>query len=257
VEQDQPVRRNQPLKPPRRPFGLLLAAHGERHADADNAAVAQLVRRLAAADVAAEIGAGFIKGAPAVDDAIRALSSREVVVYPLFLADGYFTRVALPRLVEKARRGDRAISVLPPLGLEPALAEVIAEEAVAAAQSRGASSDAATVVLLAHGSTKDKASRAATEQLADGVRQSRRFRDTRVALLEEPPSLAEAVADIRGPVVVIGLFAGEGRHGALDASRLVAELARDDMILIGPVGTFAGIASVIAAAVKRHALAQA
>jgi hypothetical protein len=54
---------------------------------------------------------------------------------------------------------------------------------------------------------------------------------------------------------VVGLFAGEGMHGASDAQRLVAELAREDVILIGPVGTFAGIVGVIAAAVARHTLA--
>src|ERR1700704_3098991 len=77
----------------RPPFALLLAAHGERRANADNAGVARLAGNLAAAGVAKEVGFGFIKGSPSVDEAIRALSSRHVVVYPLFLADGYFTRV--------------------------------------------------------------------------------------------------------------------------------------------------------------------
>jgi len=85
----------------RRPFGLLLAAHGERRTDADNAGMARLTRSLADKGVAAEIGFGFIKGSPAVDDAIATLLSSDIVVYPLFLSDGYFTRVALPRLVER------------------------------------------------------------------------------------------------------------------------------------------------------------
>ena len=88
----------------RRPFGLLLAAHGERRTDADNAGVMRLARSLAGKGVAAEIGFGFIKGSPPVDEAIRTLLSRDVVVYPLFLSDGYFTRVALPRLVEQAKQ---------------------------------------------------------------------------------------------------------------------------------------------------------
>ena len=257
MEQDQPVRRDEPLKPSRSPFGLLLAAHGERHADADNAGVARLARGLAAEGVAAEVGAGFIKGTPTVDEAIRALSSRDIVIYPLFLSDGYFTRVALPRLVEQARHQDaaRKISILSPLGLDPALGGLIADEALSVALTHAISPADTTVVLLAHGSKKDEASRTAAEQMAEHVRQRRRFRDTRVALLEEAPSLVEATADVRGPVIVVGLFAGEGMHGANDARRLVAELARSDMILIGPVGTFAGIASVIAAAVARHVLA--
>lgn len=239
-----------------RPFALLLAAHGERHADAANAGVARLARNLAG--VAAEVGFGFIKGSPAVDEAIQALSLRDILVYPLFLSDGYFTRIALPQLVDKVKRGGaRTISILPPLGLEPALGGVIEKEAAAAAHAHRAKPGDTTVVLLAHGSANDPASRKAAEQLADRVRQRRRFRATRIALLEEPPSLGDAIADTRGPIIVVGLFAGEGVHGASDVQRLIAELGRDDVVLAGPVGTFAGIEAVVAAAVARHVLTPA
>src|SRR5262249_53732054 len=160
-------------------FGLVLAAHGERRPDADNGAVVRLARNLADKGVAAEVGFGFIKGAPSVDKAIGTLSSRDVVVYPLFLSDGYFTRVALPRMVEAARRQDsgRAIRILSPLGLEPALAEVIADEAAAAAYSRANSPAEMSIVLLAHGSKKDQASRLAAERVADRMRQRQSFRN--------------------------------------------------------------------------------
>ena len=187
-----------------------------------------------------------------------ALSSRDVVVYPLFLSDGYFTRVVLPRLVEQAMQRDatRAISILPPLGLEPALTDVITDGAVATAPSRGNLPTETSIVLLAHGSKKDPASRMAAERLADCVRQRQCFYDTRIALLEEAPSLAGAIEGISGPIIVVGLFAGEGRHGVDDAKRLVAELKRDDVMLIGPVGTFAGIETVIVSAVTRHISAE-
>ena len=141
MEQDRPF-----------PFALILAAHGERRANADNAGVARLAGNLAAAGVAKEVGFGFIKGSPSIDEAIRALSSRHVVVYPLFLADGYFTRVVLPRLVEQAIQKDvaRTTRILPPIGLEPALADLIVDEAVAAAHSRAISPTEMIVVLLAH-----------------------------------------------------------------------------------------------------------
>jgi len=249
---------NHPSKSGGRSFGLLLAAHGERRADADNAGVAWLTRRLTAEGVAVEVAAGFIKGTPNVGDAIRALTPRDVIVYPLFLSDGYFTRIALPRLIENAKHDDsaRIITILPPLGLEPALADVIATEAVAAAHVHGISQGEETIVLLAHGSTEDRASRVAAEQLSERLCKRRRFRDMRVAFLEEPPSLADAVVGVRGPVIVVGLFAGEGMHGANDAKRLVAELAREDVILIGPVGALAGIAGLITAAVAHHRLAR-
>jgi sirohydrochlorin cobaltochelatase len=257
VEQERPFQQSEPLTGSRRPLGLLLAAHGERRTDADNGVVVRLARTLADKGVAAEIGFGFIKGSPSVDEAIGALLSRDVVVYPLFLSDGYFTRVALPRLVEEARRQDagRAIRILPPLGLEPGLADVIADEAAAVARSRANLPAEMSIVLLAHGSKKDQASRVAAEQLADHLRQRQSFCNTRIALLEEPPSLAEAIEGMSGPIVVVGLFAGEGMHGADDAKRLVAELNRNDTVLIGPVGTFAGIETVIVSAMTRYIFA--
>jgi sirohydrochlorin cobaltochelatase len=241
----------------RRPFGLLLAAHGERRADADNAIVARLARSLADKGVAAEIGFGFIKGSPTVDEAIAALLSRDVLVYPLFLSDGYFTRVAVPRLLEQAKQQDatRTISMLPPLGLEPKLVDVIADE-IAAALSPAKLPAETSIVLMAHGSKKDQASRMATEWLADRLRQRQCFCDTRIALLEEAPSLADATEGMSGPIIVVGLFAGEGMHGVDDARRLVVELKRDDVMLIGPVGAFAGIEGVIASAVTRHILSE-
>jgi sirohydrochlorin ferrochelatase len=253
VQQKKPFRDNENSAADPRPFALLLAAHGERRTNAENAGIIQLVGNLAVAGVAAEVCYSFIKGSPTVGEAIRALTSNHVIVYPLFLADGYFTRVALPRLLEHAVNQDaaRTISLLPPLGLEPALADLIENEAAAAAHSRAVAPSKMTVVLLAHGSPSDAASRIAAERLADRVRQRQSFRDTRIALLEEAPSLAEAIADTRGPIIVVGLFAGEGMHGSDDARRLVMELQRDDIILLGPVGTFAGIDTIIATAATR------
>jgi sirohydrochlorin ferrochelatase len=257
VEPDRPLRPNELLTAGRRPFGLLLAAHGERRAEADNAGVVRLSRSLAEKGVAVEIGFGFIKGSPTVDEAITALMSQEVLVYPLFLSDGYFTRVALPRLLEQAKQQDatRTINVLPPLGLDPALADVIAYEILAAAHSRGNLPAETSIILLAHGSEKDQASRVATERLADRLRQRQCFCDTRIALLEEAPSLADAIEGMSGPIIVVGLFAGEGMHGVNDARRLVAELKRDDVRLIGPASAFTGIERVIVSAVTRHMLA--
>ena len=79
-------------------FALLIVAHA-----AGNGGVAQLAAELARRNVAGEIGVGFIKGIPAIDEMLRALASPTVLVYPLFLSDGYFNRVRLPQLLAKAR----------------------------------------------------------------------------------------------------------------------------------------------------------
>ena len=77
------------------------------------------------------------------------------------------------------------------------------------------------------------------------------FRKVAIALLEEPPSLQDAAASVEGPAVVVGLFSGEGLHGAKDAPRLVAQLGRSDIVFAGIMGSGPGIAELVAQAVER------
>jgi sirohydrochlorin ferrochelatase len=238
--------------------GLLLAAHGEGGARADNMGVAQLADALSARNLVAEVRYGFIKGKPAIADAICGFSAHEIIVYPLFFAEGYFTRQRLPGILHDASAADSRLvfHVLPPLGVDPALSTLIVEQAVAMAQVHSVPCEQATVVLLAHGSHTDQASRMSAEELASLVRQTRRFRSARIALLEGEPALRDATADVPGPIIVVGLFAGEGRHGADDAPRLIAELKRHDIVFAGTVGA-AGLGALVAAAVERQLSAAA
>jgi sirohydrochlorin ferrochelatase len=99
-----------------------------------------------------------------------------IIVYPLFFSDGYFTKVRLPQLLAEAGLPDAgsAVRILPPLGLDPGLAALLAANAARSAKHwmRRARNG---VVLLAHGSTKDSASRRATDGLAEALRALNRF----------------------------------------------------------------------------------
>lgn len=232
--------------------GLLIAAHGERGGARENRSVVRLVADLAGRDLATRIAYGLVKGAPTIDAALDDLVACEVVVYPLFLADGYLTRTALPSLLEASasRRQHRSITILPALGLDPALAELVAVRAAIAAQENRFSLEQTTLVLLAHGSSKSAASRVAAEKLASRARHRRPFYNVRVAFLDEPPSLGEVAREISGPIVVVGLFVGHGLHGADDASQLMTALRRNDAVFAGNIADFEELADLVAAAVK-------
>jgi sirohydrochlorin ferrochelatase len=94
----------------RRHIGLLLLAHGARGDRADNAGVVRLAAGLAARGVAAEVRHCFINGVPSVEDAFDAMHQPELLVYPLFLSDGYFMREVLARRLQSAgrRHGSRS-----------------------------------------------------------------------------------------------------------------------------------------------------
>ena len=48
---------------------------------------------------------------------------------------------------------------------------------------------------------------------------------------------------------MVGMFSGEGMHGASDAPRLIAELNRNDVVYAGVIGNVAGIEDLVARSV--------
>jgi len=234
------------------PLALLLAAHGERRPGAANDAIVRLAAILRGRGVADEIAYGFISGTPGIADAVTAFVSPDVLVWPVFLADGYFTRVRLRQLVaEAANSRHSAIRLQPPLGLDPALPTLIAEKAVAAARQRDFTTTV-DVILLAHGSSNNPASHRATENLASAVERQRQFSSVGIAFLDEAPSLRDALARVRGPAVIVGLFTGDGLHGADDVPRLISERRRSDLAFAGNVGTWPELADIACGVISRN-----
>jgi sirohydrochlorin ferrochelatase len=141
--------------------------------------------------------------------------------------------------------------VLAPLGLDRGFADLVADR-VAAAQPAGSVLSAVNLILVAHGSTTNPASRIATQRLATEIRSHNCFRSVRCAFLDEPPSLHEAGSNVSPPLTIVGLFAGDGRHGSLDVPRLIAKLGRDDVVFAGTMASLDGVEPLVAAAVARE-----
>jgi sirohydrochlorin ferrochelatase len=230
---------------------VLVAAHGERTPGAQNENARRVAQALSDRGLVAEVAVGFISGTPSIAEAMGALTSPRIIIYPLFASSGYFSRDRLVQLLDEGNRQRRELELLTPLGLDPGMPDFIMARAGEVARDHGFLPEASTIILLAHGSRRNTASREATEWVAREIESRNSFRDVRIALLEEHPSLHEAANGTAGPVVVVGLFSGEGLHGARDAPRLIVELARGDVAYAGVVGSMAGIEDLVVCAVAR------
>ncbi len=228
---------------------LLVAAHGERSEDATNEGVKRIANAVSARRLVSDVGVGLIKGRPTIGEALAALAAPRIIVYPLFASAGYFTRDRLVQLLDEANAEGRTIDVLAPLGLDPGLPDLVLDRATEVAFENGFAPEASAVILLAHGSRRNSASREATEGLARAIEKRAAFRSVGIALLEERPFLPEAAALVEGPAIVVGIFSGEGMHGARDAPRLIADLNRMDLVYAGVIGHLAGIENLVARSV--------
>lgn len=236
-----------------RDTALVLAAHGDRGGEAPNGLLLAHRDRLHAAGVFLGVTAGVIKGEPSLEEALTAASgtgATRLAVFPMFMADGYFTRTVLPERI--AALGIAVpCTLLPPLGLQPELPDLMLTDALATADRSGIDPGGARLLVVGHGSKLGPASADATRAVAEAIGRSAPFQRVETAFLEEPQFLADALGGAPVPTVISGFFSGEGMHAAEDVPRAMAQ-SGCPAVYAGPIGASQALAGLILDAVLRH-----
>ncbi len=163
----------------------------------------------------ADVATGWLNGRPSAAEALASVSSRVVHVVPFFMENGWFVRVGVPA----ALRGvERALRFHPPVGVHPDMAVL----AAARIERACGSATGLSVLLTGHGSARSPGRRLALHCHAEWLAGTGRFGRARAAFLEEPPLVADALAEWGAePVAVLGFFSGEGGHVRDDLGRLL------------------------------------
>ena len=233
------------------PEALLIVAHGDCGGVRDNRLAATVAARMARTGRFGGVGIGYIRTTPDLAAAAAALEGDLVRVYPLFMSDGYYVSHAIPERLEIADGGadprGRRFTIMQPTGLSPRLPAIVAGLARTAAKAAGLAPAVARLLIVAHGSTKDPASRLAAEAAAAAIAGTDDFAAVDAAFLDEAPFLADRLAALPGPLIVSGLFIGEGLHGAEDMEAAVAATGRRDLHLAPPLARARALIDAICA----------
>ena len=213
---------------------VLIIAHGQptdpRPLAAEIEALADQVAEVAGRPVAAATLAE-----PGALAAAIARLGPQGLVYPLFMAGGWFTRVNLPRKLAEA--GGAGWQVLEPMGCDPAihdLAVTLAREA-----------DGDSVVLAAHGSGRSPVPSDIAAHVAGRIAAELGVR-AEAAFIDQAPRLA----DLRGHgagAVCLPFFAAGGGHVTQDIPAALAEAGFGGRLLPA-LGLDARVPAIIAAA---------
>ena len=234
---------------------VVLAAHGDRggrSGGARNATLLAHASTLAATGAFRCVGAGTLKSEElTLEDALRqahASGAARIAVYPMFMADGYFTSKVLPERIAAAGLA-QFCTILPPLGLDPLMPSLIMQHAVAAAQTVALNPAHTRLLLVGHGSKISRASQRSTERLACKLRRLQRFACVETAYLEESPFLDDQLKGVELTTLVSGFFTSDGLHASEDVPAAIAQ-AGASAHYAGPIGNRPEIAQIIAAAVR-------
>jgi sirohydrochlorin ferrochelatase len=219
----------------------------------------QVLRDLAAATEARLPGGWAVRGATlAAPGAISAYlddqrSTGRLMIYPHFMADGWFSTSELPRRLRATGAG--GVDILPAFGLDPAVLRLClrrAEEVVLGARYTPGE---AALLLAAHGSPSDPRPAAAARAAARFLAASSMFREVRTGFVDQAPFLADA-ARIDGPALCLPFFASRAGHVEADLPRALAEAEFPGPVL-APIGADAEAPGIIAAAMARNAARRA
>ncbi len=237
---------------PEKSIALVLAAHGDRGGAVYNDGLEAHVAALAAMNRFACVAGGVLNGTPSLEDALaRAEQSGAdwILVYPLFMSDGYFAGEVLPDRVGAAKL--RVLtSILQPLGQDSRAALLMLESALRAAKSAGLDPGQARLLVVGHGSKNGTANAESTRRAARGLAPHSPFARIETAFLEEAPFVAEALSHYSGKSVVAGFFSSEGMHAGLDIPAAIRHSGAA-AVYAGAIGLHSRIPELIVSSVHR------
>ncbi len=191
------------------------------------------------------VGGATLACAGAIDRAVATLGSG-LVVYPLFMSDGWFVREQLPKRMAAAGAAD--VRILAPLGLDPALSDLCLSRARDAAIAGGLEPARTMLLLVGHGSPSNSRASAPVRAAAGLVAQAGVFRGVTTGFVDEAPFVADAARDL-GPAVCLPYFAAANGHVREDIPEALLE-AGFEGVTLDPIGTDPAVPEMIAHALE-------
>jgi sirohydrochlorin ferrochelatase len=217
----------------------LIVAHGQpSDPRAAGAALEGLAARVEALLPGWSVGAATLAEDGAVARAVAGCAGG--VVFPMFMAGGWFTRVQIPkRLAEAGAAGwPDTWSVLEPFGCDP----LVHDLCVTLVREAGAD----TVILAAHGSFKSPAPSDIARHVAGRIA-AETGAEVAVGFIDQEPQLSTLTGRSG---VCLPFFAAGGGHVSDDIPAGLAKAGFAGRIL-PPVGLDARVPGIVAAAIAR------
>lgn len=219
----------------------LIVAHGQ---PGDPAPQQHAIETLAARVVALLPGVQVQAATLAMPGALD-IAGDDSLIYPLFMAAGWFTRTELPRRL--ARAGAANARILPPFGSDPGLPALCLDLIGQAAKARGWTLAQTQLLIAAHGSGRSRAPAAAAQAMATAL--APHVAAARCGFIEESPFIADAARDLPQRTLCLPLFATGAEHVTDDLPQALA-LAGFRGALLDPVGLAPEVPAMIAQSIK-------
>nr|4CCS_A Chain A, CBIX [Paracoccus pantotrophus] len=220
---------------------VLIVAHGQ---PGDPAPQQRAIEALAAR-VAPLVPQACVRGATLAMPGALDRADDETLIYPLFMATGWFTRSELPRRLALA--GAPKARILPPFGSDPGLPALCLALIAQAAETQGWPLAGTRLLVAAHGSGRSRAPSEAARRIAAGL--APYAAAATCGFIEEAPFIADAARDLPERAICLPLFATQAEHVTDDLPAALSQAGFQGLVL-PPVGLAPQVPAMIAESIK-------
>jgi sirohydrochlorin cobaltochelatase len=184
---------------------LLLVGHGSSFNRDSSAPVYEHAARIRDQRLFDEVHVAFWKESPWICNALSRIDSDDVHVVPMFMAEGYFTRIVVPRELGTSS----FMHLCRPVGTHSCMADLVLKRAA----SVGAEQHETVLVVIGHGTDRSTTSSDTVCRVTGELRERCEFQSVECGFLDQEPRIESVVSAIDARnVVLVPFLMAEGYH---------------------------------------------
>ncbi len=239
-------------------IALVLAGHGSHISPNTAGIVWRCVDRLRRWAVAAEITACFWKEPPSFRHALDTITARQVVIVPVFTAQGYFTQTVIPTEMGLGSgvtvKSGKTICLAPGIGEHPLLEKIVWQRVQDVLISQKLPLTETAVAVIGHGTRRNRHSRGAARRQARLIRRRTQVREVVDVYLDDEPDIPSIYRSTRAKnIIALPYFLASGSHVTVDVPQALGlsqnsfpeRIKGRDVFYTKPVGSDETLCSVI------------
>ncbi|TMV08019.1 cobalamin biosynthesis protein CbiX [Ruegeria sediminis] len=229
----------------------VIVAHGQpSDPKPAEAALRDFAGRVGAASPGVTVHSATLSAPKRLETVLDGLPA-DTVIYPLFMAKGWFVTDVLPK-----RLGSRSAEILDPLGVDPALPALVADALLSEMQRLGWVPQQTDLVLAAHGSGRSRNPAEVARDFAGALAERLSFASIRLGFVEQEPSITDAARGAGVQALCLPFFACQGGHALEDVPMALSD-ARYTGRVLPVLGDLPPVPPHIGSRLTRHFAARA
>ena len=196
---------------------LVLIAHGSLADERSNQPLHDLARELGSSEQFDYVTPAFLNGQPAITNVLDGIPPGDVVFVPVMTSQGYYLSALPSKLQQNTSTKHFRFFVSRVLGVHPGIPELISNRIVSALERHQLEETETTVVVVGHGTRRNKNSSLTTRRIAGELAQKHPALNIETAFLDQDPTAEQIASRIQTiNTIVIPFLISRGPHSTVD-----------------------------------------